>query len=1623
MDDKSPTRKRIARRNGQLNAGGSGTGTSNDEKSKNMDGQSDSGDDTFERAVKTPLDPKPPRTAGRNHVVSERTRASRIEAQRPQSQPLRTVSPVSTRPFGSAAGTSRPFYPSGYTTPIPVPHNEFHVPSYMKPTEAHKRKAKPRVPKPSTLPPIITSNNVEGHPSQRTREDTQNPVTQLQKTLAQGGKDPKNVPPVRPNTSPGKLNITNGKEVVKDEEQTEPQTSLWGHTRNSDSFPVWSNGHSPRSSYHAPEDFVKPLRPALWAHPEASASKQPIHQDGKLESPRVYVYPSSQSDVQQRPSSVGIDKHDPPPPSFERPGPLNVNGFEQQGRISTLTPPRPTKENGIGPLPGSNTSTNIEESEELQSEEEDDELMNRVKRIKARHQEMQRIFDQLGNHPPVEDHREIPSIEENSVGEASPSIQAESPRKTPSLERNSVSQATPSSSSSSSFVTNPEDSPNVPRSMKEKEIQDEIYVDQGATYSVTKTFAASPGRSHSEEDDPGTHPARQSRPQSTDTVLYMPPSPQQPQPFTTNNESTDHYVAPIDLLAPALTGQSRHRRGGRPPQHINRRALRPLTISIPRAPSEPSSPPIWDIIDPSPLLSPSSSSPSSPRSSDRRYPSFGSGLWWLEPPIAISPTIYALRGLHRHRHPSLPSTPTTSSSTFPSLSEGPSPEASPSPPKSTSELESSLDSSAIPPPLHIHSHHEPSRVGLTGACTHCSQHCPRPEDPPEYLVPNAHTHMKIFILNLAFIRALAIMESDPIKVLSLMIYKALPIAQGIEDPIAEARCWYWIGKAEATRGEWGESLRALKKAMELGLAGKERYTEGREIQNLLDIVTRWYKAANAAADGEEEADDPLLGFSGAAKTEILRSEGVPGLLPPVGAIGYLRTNIENSRAKKEDIKRKTHEMDETRRNEVKDYLMGLEDSHVNGSYSPTPSQSSASGSSTVAPISSPELVQVSPDQPTYGGAVAIIDWNKSRQSSIGSDATTIANGQASGQSSNESAVTGTTLVNSGSSVGESKKANNNVQNSLPSLMKASIEPEISRARPRYTRVRKWRSSSSSGSSEGRERRKLEHEHGRKEPPSIEWEHASLHPGSGKSGLVSVPNGQHEPNWETVTEAQKEDTISEEGEGSDTGSINSSKTVTASEKTSPTTARINKLFMGSDTESIAGSGASPSDETSQQVEPTTGLVPSFSEPGRIASWQKGVYRKPKPLDISISQSTESPLADYPIVGRTQTPNTLFPPFDHSYSPPRTANGTPHTPQALTPSQTMPPGWTGSVPQGQAILLGQVGSQLLVASRVHPQNGWLSRPPRRPLRPNSSSQPPNSAPLPESDSHSTMLQGQEDLTRRQTLPSSLESQDVTPSEVPTSPSSVSTTFNISDLDDLSPPLRRTSYQLQREGEERQQLRELLSSPPASDISTNASGSEAGSLSDTDESDQNIQELIYPGAGAGRARRTSLAPIVTTPRPKGRHAIVSLESSPNSPIMGIVDLEPELHWEPPDETRASPLAHLNRSGDRDRDRNRNRSRPGPEPIRLTYRQLDRIATIYYEQNERMVMEDLNHLVRSGRDLAKYQYDENKVRDRGYLTDWDWNELQLAGPEELYLMVKAYGDIRHGLETRLRQLEDASP
>ncbi|KAF2814710.1 uncharacterized protein BDZ99DRAFT_566659 [Mytilinidion resinicola] len=1282
MDDKSPTRKRITRRNGQLKAGGSGSGNNDEKQNQSADGDSDSGDDTFERAVDTPLDPKPPWKPGGAHVASERTRVSRLEAQRPRSQPsqsLRTVSTVSTRPSTSAAGTSRPFYPSGYITPIPIPRNDFQVPSYMKPTEAYKQKTKPREPKPSTLPLIITSNNVEDHSSERPREATQNPVIQLQKTLAQGGKAPRNTPDVRPNKSPENVGTSNGKEVVKDEEETEPQRSPLRHLENSESPPAWNNGYGPRSPYRGPEDFGIPLRPELWAHLGTSKSKQPTLHGGNSESPRGYECSSSQPGVRQRLFSIGTDQGDPPLPPLGMIGPLHIYQFEHQDEPSPITPLRPITDKGIEPLLDSNTpspcsnNNRIKEEGKLQSEDESDELIKKIRRIKAQHQDMQRISSQSGHQSPVKVPKETPSIENNSGGEAFLSSS--------------------SSSSSSSSVTNPEDSPKGPPSTKERDNGDEV----------------SPSHGGSREKGSGTHPTPRSRSLSTNTVPHMEPSLPRPQASINSSESTDHYVAPIDLLAPVATEHSPQHRGGRPSQHTNRHVPRPLTISIPKTPPQPSHPPIWDIIDLSPPSSPSSSGSSSPRGSNRHSLPFGTGLWWIEPPAAISPTMYALRGLHRHRHPSLPSTPTTSSSTFPSLSEGPSPEASPSPPKSISESGSSMDSSAIPPPLQIHYHHEPSRAGQIGRCTHCSQHCPRPEDPPEYLMPNAHTHMKIFILNLAFIRALAIMESDPTKVLSLMIYKALPIAQGIEDPVAEARCWYWIGKAEATRSDWDESLKALEKAMDLGLAEKKRYTEGREIQNLLDIVKRWHKAANTAADGEEEVDDPLLGLSVADRTQMLRNEVVPGLLPPVGAIGLLRTDIEIAGAVK-DTERKMHEMNIT------------------------------------------------------------------------------------------------------------------------------------------------------------------------------------------------------------TEAQIEKTIGEEGEGSDTANKNSSKTVTTSESISPTTARIYALFEGSETESTTTPEQSTSAEiSSQQVEPTTTSLPVFSEPIRIGNLHKEHPERPETVGALPSPRNE-------IIKVSLPPKTL----KVSGRPP------------ITTSTSL--------------------------NCTEPEDDTPER------------------------MTAQLLRDIEERGKRKVI---------------------NTGNSIYNL------------------ELRQELEALLSSPPPSDASTETLESQAHFHPDPYGSDLPLGTIQYLEAGVESGLMTSLTPAVRKLQPKGRHVIVRLKSSPISPIMGVVDLEPELTWDPSDGTRASPEAQLNTGGRRNRNRNRSNSSytPRPAPIRLTYRQLDRIATIYYQQNEQMEMEDLNQLVRSGPDLARFQYDENKARDRGYLTEWDWVELQSAGPEELYLMVKAYVGIRDGLETRLRQLEDAPP
>jgi hypothetical protein len=154
--------------------------------------------------------------------------------------------------------------------------------------------------------------------------------------------------------------------------------------------------------------------------------------------------------------------------------------------------------------------------------------------------------------------------------------------------------------------------------------------------------------------------------------------------------------------------------------------------------------------------------------------------------------------------------------------------------------------------------------------------------------------MKMFVLSLAFIRASVIVEGDPTKALSLMTFKALPIAEEIGDPIAQARCLYWIGKAEATRGDWDESLKALEKALQLGLAEEKQCVEGREIEQLLEIVRRWEKARRPAAL-DEEPDDPIFDLPGGVRSNALQNEAVPGLLTPVWGTFQLQTRIANAR--------------------------------------------------------------------------------------------------------------------------------------------------------------------------------------------------------------------------------------------------------------------------------------------------------------------------------------------------------------------------------------------------------------------------------------------------------------------------------------------------------------------------------------------------------------------------------------------------------------------------------------------------------------------------------------------------------------------------------------------------------
>jgi len=144
----------------------------------------------------------------------------------------------------------------------------------------------------------------------------------------------------------------------------------------------------------------------------------------------------------------------------------------------------------------------------------------------------------------------------------------------------------------------------------------------------------------------------------------------------------------------------------------------------------------------------------------------------------------------------------------------------------------------------------------------------------EFLATTLSARLKELTLRIALTRCELSEYTNPTLALITSLYVALPLAQQLRYAPLEGRCWYWVGRAEAARGNLQKAQEALERSLEAGLEGfgmKERVREGREVRAVLEIVR-----ARIAS-------------------EIDRGEGSPGvsptLLSPLGGVGVRLRDI------------------------------------------------------------------------------------------------------------------------------------------------------------------------------------------------------------------------------------------------------------------------------------------------------------------------------------------------------------------------------------------------------------------------------------------------------------------------------------------------------------------------------------------------------------------------------------------------------------------------------------------------------------------------------------------------------------------------------------------------------------
>lgn len=109
----------------------------------------------------------------------------------------------------------------------------------------------------------------------------------------------------------------------------------------------------------------------------------------------------------------------------------------------------------------------------------------------------------------------------------------------------------------------------------------------------------------------------------------------------------------------------------------------------------------------------------------------------------------------------------------------------------------------------------------------------------EFLATTLSARLKELTLRIALTRCELSEYTNPTLALTTSLYVALPLAQQLCYTPLEGRCWYWVGRAEAARGNLQKAQEALERSLEAGLEGfgtKERLREGRDVRAVLEIV-------------------------------------------------------------------------------------------------------------------------------------------------------------------------------------------------------------------------------------------------------------------------------------------------------------------------------------------------------------------------------------------------------------------------------------------------------------------------------------------------------------------------------------------------------------------------------------------------------------------------------------------------------------------------------------------------------------------------------------------------------------------------------------------------------------------